>query len=190
MWFFVSNTVVYNYSFSRLLFVSGLERRMPAVLGRVNERKVPVAAILLQTTAASIFSIVTFGPWAQNGNFPSQVYLIFQAAVTVIWCLSMILLFADIFLVKRAYPQKFEEVKVASTPVLFACGLIGIGASIVGAVVTFKDPWNGDIFTVGGWRTWLAIVAGVSTLAAVLIYAISEYTHRREVPTPTPTPAG
>jgi glutamate:GABA antiporter len=190
MWFFVSNTVVYNYSFSRLLFVSGLERRMPAVLGRVNERKVPVAAILLQTTAASIFAIATFGPWAQNGNFPSQVYLIFQAAVTVIWCLSMILLFADIFLVKRAYPQKFEEVKVASTPVLFACGLIGIGASIVGAIVTFKDPWNGDIFTVGGWRTWLAIVAGVSALAAVLIYAISEFTHRREVPTPTPTPAG
>src|SRR5919201_496273 len=29
MWFFVSNTVVYNYSFSRLLFVSGLERRLP-----------------------------------------------------------------------------------------------------------------------------------------------------------------
>src|ERR671937_450782 len=26
LWFFVSNTVVYNYSFSRLLFVSGLER--------------------------------------------------------------------------------------------------------------------------------------------------------------------
>src|SRR5438128_4522843 len=38
MWFFVSNTVVYNYSFSRLLFVSGLEQRMPSALGRVNEK--------------------------------------------------------------------------------------------------------------------------------------------------------
>src|ERR687884_965390 len=113
LWFFVSNTVVYNYSFSRLLFVSGLERRMPAALGRVNEKKVPVAAILLQTVVASIFAVVTFGPWAQNGNFPSQVYLVFQAAVTVIWCLSMVLLFADVFLVRRAFPQKFEEVKVA-----------------------------------------------------------------------------
>src|SRR5256886_8916591 len=36
MWFFVSNTVVYNYSFSRLLFVSGLERRLPAALGKVD----------------------------------------------------------------------------------------------------------------------------------------------------------
>ena len=49
VWFFVSNTVVYNYSFSRLLFVSGLEQRMPTALGRVNERKVPVAAVVTQT---------------------------------------------------------------------------------------------------------------------------------------------
>jgi amino acid transporter len=190
MWFFVSNTVVYNYSFSRLLFVSGLERRMPSALGRVRKgTQVPVNAILLQTVIASIFAVVTFGPWAQNGNFPSQVYLIFQATVTVIWCLSMILLFADVFLVKRAFPQLFDEVRVASTPVLFACGLIGIGASLVGAIVTFKDPWNPDIFSVGSWRVWLAIVGGVSLLAAIVIYAISEFTHRRQVPTPTPSPA-
>jgi amino acid transporter len=187
MWFFVSNTVVYNYSFSRLLFVSGLERRMPSAMGRVNEKtKVPVNAVLLQTVIASIFAIVTFGPWAQNGNFPSQVYLIFQAAVTVIWCLSMILLFADVFLVRRAYPEKFEEVRVASMPVLTGCGLVGIAASIVGAVVTFKDPWNPEIFSVGSWRLWLALVAGISALAAVVIYAVSEVTHGGEMPEPTP----
>jgi amino acid transporter len=190
MWFFISNTVVYNYSFSRLLFVSGLERRMPAAMGRVNPKThVPVTAIIVQTVLASIFAIVTFGPWASNAEFPSQVYLVFQAAVTVIWCLSMVLLFADIFLVKRAFPQKFEEVRVSSTPVLFLSGLVGVAASVVGAVVTFKDPWNADLFTVGSWRLWLAIVAGVSALAAVAIYAISEYTNRREVAKPTPTPA-
>jgi len=191
LWFFVSNTVVYNYSFSRLLFVSGLERRMPTALGKVNERtKVPVNAILLQTVLASIFAIVTFGPWAQSSNFPSQVYLIFQAAVTVIWCLSMVLLFADIFLVKRAFPQKFEQVRVSHPYLLFGSGIIGIASSVVGALVTFKDPWNPDIFSVSTWRVWLAIVAGVSVLAAILIYAVSEYTRRREVPSPTPTPAG
>jgi glutamate:GABA antiporter len=190
MWFFVSNTVVYNYSFSRLLFVSGLERRMPSALGKVNPRtKVPVNAILLQTALASIFAIVTFGPWAQSGNFPSQVYLIFQAAVTVIWCLSMVLLFADIFLVKRAFPELFDQVKVFPTKVLYAAGVVGVATSVVGAVVTFKDPWNPDIFTVGSWRLWLAIVGLVSVFAAVLIYAVSEYTHRRELPTPTATPA-
>jgi glutamate:GABA antiporter len=190
MWFFVSNTVVYNYSFSRLLFVSGLERRMPQAMGKVTaETKVPLNAILVQTVIASIFAIVTFGPWSQNSSFPSQVYLIFQAAVTVIWCLSMILLFLDIFLVKRAFPEKFEEVRVSHPMLLYGSGIIGAVASIVGAIVTFKDPWNPDIFSVTSWRVWLAIVAGISALAAVAIYAISEYHRRRELPAPTTSPA-
>jgi amino acid transporter len=190
MWFFVSNTVVYNYSFSRLLFVSGLERRMPQAMGKVTTgTKVPLNAILVQTVIASIFAIVTFGPWSQNSSFPSQVYLIFQAAVTVIWCLSMILLFLDIFLVKRAFPEKFEEVRVSHPILLYGSGIVGAVASIVGAIVTFKDPWNPEIFSVTSWRVWLAIVAGVSALAAVVIYAISEYHRRREVSHPTPSPA-
>jgi glutamate:GABA antiporter len=183
MWFFISNTVVYNYSFSRLLFVSGLERRMPAALGRVHERtRVPRNAVLFQTVLASIFTIVTFGPWAAEADFPNQVYLVFQAAVTVIWCLSMVLLFADVFLVRRAFPEKFEEVRVSNPNLLFASGLVGMIASIVGVIVTFKDPWNAELFSTGSWRLWLAIVAIVSALAAVLIYLISEFTSRRELP--------
>ena len=189
LWFFVSNTVVYNYSFSRLLFVSGLERRMPAALGRVNEKtRVPVTAILVQTILASAVTVAAFGPWFGSGN-TSKIFWMLQAAVTVIWCISMVLLFADIYLVKRAFPEKFEEVRVAPTPVLFACGLVGIGASILGAVVTFKTPWVTQ-WTTHSWRVWLAILVGVSALVAIAIYSISEYTHRREVPTPTPTPAG
>src|SRR5439155_590923 len=63
IWFFVANTIVYNYSFSRLLFVSGLEQRMPAQLGRVNEKtKVPVYVILMQTVLPSLIVIAIFNP--------------------------------------------------------------------------------------------------------------------------------
>src|SRR5437763_1579504 len=56
IWFFVSNTIVYNYSFSRLLFVSGLERRMPKQLGQVSAKnKVPIHAIITQTVLSSLF---------------------------------------------------------------------------------------------------------------------------------------
>jgi amino acid transporter len=189
LWFFVSNTVVYNYSFSRLLFVSGLERRMPPAMGRVDERnKVPVNAIIAQTVLASAITVAAFGPWFGSNN-TNKLFWMLQAAVTVIWCISMVLLFADIYLVKRAFPEKFEEVKVAPTPVLFASGLIGIGASVVGAVVTFKTPWVTQ-WTTHSWRVWLAIIVAVSAAVAIAIYAISEFTSRREVPTPTPTPAG
>src|SRR5881392_2145568 len=69
IWFFVSNTVVYNYSFSRLLFVSGLEQRMPRQLGRVHPRtKVPVWAIVAQTVLSSLFVIAIFNPWVPSNN--------------------------------------------------------------------------------------------------------------------------
>src|SRR5207248_11358374 len=135
-WFFVSNTIVYNYSFSRLLFVSGLEQRMPAKLGTVNERtKVPVYAIVTQTVLSSLFVVAVFNPWVGNDN-NQKAYWLFQAAVTVIWCISMVLLFADIFLVRRAFPAKFEEVRTTHPYLLYASGLVGIAASIFVAYVT------------------------------------------------------
>jgi glutamate:GABA antiporter len=187
LWFFVSNTIVYNYSFSRLLFVSGLEQRMPRQLGRVNSRKVPAYAIITQTVLSSIFVVAIFNPWV-SGNNNQRAYWLFQAAVTVIWCVSMILLFADIFLVKRAFPAKFEEVRTTHPYLLYASGVIGILASAFGAYVTFRSPWT-SLFSIGHWRLWLAVLCGVSLAAAVLIYAISEFMHRREAPRPTLTPA-
>src|SRR5437773_2586585 len=184
IWFFVSNTIVYNYSFSRLLFVSGLEERMPSQLGRVNKRKVPVYAILTQTVLSSLFVIAIFNPWVAGDN-NQKAYWLFQAAVTVIWCISMVLLFADIFLVKRAFPEKFEEVRTTHPYVLYASGVIGMLASAFGAYVVFRSPWT-SLFTVGHWRIWLAVLCGVSVAAAIVIYAISEYMHRREAPRPTP----
>jgi amino acid transporter len=189
IWFFVSNTIVYNYSFSRLLFVSGLEQRMPPALGRVNARtKVPVNAIIAQTTLSSLFVVAVFNPWVSNNN-TQKAYWLFQAAVTVIWCVSMVLLFADIFLVQRAFPEKFREVLVAHPYLLYVSGLLGAAASIFGAFVTFKNPWT-PLFTVGHWRLWLAVLSGISVLAAILIYVISEFTFRRAAPEPTVTPVG
>src|SRR5438105_10211017 len=188
IWFFVSNTVVYNYSFSRLLFVSGLEQRMPQKLGTVNEKtKVPVYAIVTQTVLSSLFVVAIFNPWVGGGN-NQRAYWLFQAAVTVIWCISMVLLFADIFLVRRAFPARFDEVRAAHPYVLYASGVLGMLASVFGAYVTFRSPWT-SLFSVGHWRIWLAVLCGVSVLAAVVIYAVSEYLHRREQPTATLTPA-
>jgi amino acid transporter len=187
IWFFVSNTIVYNYSFSRLLFVSGLEQRMPHQLGRVNKRKVPILAVLTQTVLSSLFVVAVFNPWTSSNN-TQKAYWLFQAAVTVIWCISMVLLFFDIFLVRRAFPARFEEVRVAHPYLLYASGIVGMLASAFGAYVTFRTPWIG-LFSTHNWRIWLAVLSGVSALAAMLIYAISEYTHRREMRHPTPSPA-
>jgi hypothetical protein len=101
----------------------------------------------------------------------------------------MVLLFADIFLVKRAFPRRFDEVRAAHPYLLYASGVIGMLASGFGAYVVFRSPWT-SLFSTGHWRVWLAVLCGISVLAALLIYAISEFMHRREAPTATMTPAG
>jgi amino acid transporter len=159
IWFFVSNTIVYNYSFSRLLFVSGLEQRMPRRLGTVSRRtKVPVYAIVTQTVLSSLFVIAIFNP-GLGGNNTQKAYWLFQAGVTVIWCLSMILLFTDIFLVRRAFPARFAEVRAAHPYLLYASGVIGVAASAFGAFITFRSPWT-PLFSTGSWRVWLAVLCG------------------------------
>jgi hypothetical protein len=100
----------------------------------------------------------------------------------------LLLLFADIFLVRRAFPTKFEEVRVAHPWLLYACGIVGMLASAFGAYTVFRSPWTG-LFTTDHWRMWLGVLCGVSVVAAVLIYSISEFTNRRETRHPTPSPA-
>ena len=47
--FFLFITVVYNYSFARLIFVSGLDQRLPKAMSHVNKARVPDTAVWVQT---------------------------------------------------------------------------------------------------------------------------------------------
>jgi glutamate:GABA antiporter len=186
IWFFVSNTVVYNYSFARLLFVSGLERRLPSWLGRVNPRtKVPANAVITQTVIASLLALGIFVLAGGGHDLGTKVYLAGQGATTVIWCLSMVLLFLDIFFVRQWFPQKFEEVRTTPRGLLNASGIVGALASAFGAYVVFTAPF-GPVFRTGEWRLWVGILTGVSALMAVLIYVVSQAARRGR---PRATPA-
>src|SRR5260370_19927575 len=68
--FFLFITVVYNYSFARLIFVSGLDRRLPPVMSHVNRAPVPDVAVWVQTAIAGLFTLVPFAivPPASGGN--------------------------------------------------------------------------------------------------------------------------
>src|ERR1700731_4131724 len=90
--FFFFNTAVYNYSFARLLFVSGLDRRLPPVMSKVNANRVPWVAVLVQSVISGVLTAVVFilAPLVIKslapGDLSTIIYDILQAAVTVIWC--------------------------------------------------------------------------------------------------------
>ncbi|MGH2554673.1 MAG: APC family permease [Actinomycetota bacterium] len=180
MWFFLTSSAVYNYSFARLLFVSGLERRLPHQIGQVNRNKVPANAVILQTVIASVIAIVVFFVIGQAaGSDPNKPYLALLAGVTIVWCISTGLLFLDIFFAKRANPQKFEAARRVPEGFLYLCGAIGTLANAAAVLFVFVGQWSSDLFpTLREWNTWMIVITAVSVITGVAIYAISEVTRR------------
>ncbi len=187
---FVSDTVVYNYSFARLMFVSGLERRLPHQFGRVNRNKVPANAVLAQTVIASIATAVIYFPvQSATSNYATKVYLVLLAAVTVVWCTSMVLLFADVFFVRRSFPEKFKEVQRTPWGLLALCGTVGVIADAAAVVLLFWAPWS-PIFTKTGWDLAVGAITIVSIGVGLVIFLVSERARREARGAPSAVESG
>jgi glutamate:GABA antiporter len=202
--FFLFITVVYNYSFARLVFVSGLDRALPPAMGRVNRNRVPANAVWVQTVVAALFTLLAFvvfpsasGSGTSAVNTQTKVYDVLQAAVTVIWCVSMVVLFVDVLIIIRKFFSRYEAARLAHPAVFYVCAVIGSLAALIGIVSTLSGSWtplisndSGSV-TVGGatinWGTWFYLVGGlavVSLLVAVALYLVG----RRSEPAPAPPP--
>jgi glutamate:GABA antiporter len=179
IWFFVSNTAIYNYSFARLIFVSGLEKRLPHQVGRVNKNGVPANAVLFQTIAATIPVVLIWFVFGAGGDIdPNTPYFALLASANVILGTSMLILFADVFFVKKFFPERYEQARRIPDGALMLSGVVGFLASAVAIWTTFVAPWYPPGFTTGEWRVWLAVITGLSAGLGLLIYAISQSTRR------------
>ncbi|HEY0752889.1 MAG TPA: APC family permease [Ktedonobacteraceae bacterium] len=182
--FFVFNTVVYNYSFGRLLFVSGLDRRLPAVMSKVNSNRVPWVAVMVQSVISIFFTIITFGllPFTSSkpGDLSTIAYTILQAAVTVIWCVSMVVLFVDVIIIRYKFAETFSRVRLAPTWVFYLCAVIGALATGYGVYATFTGPWT-SLLDEGSWVVWIGGIASVSLLAGVVVFFIGKASVKGDV---------
>ncbi|MFI6923150.1 APC family permease [Nonomuraea spiralis] len=178
-------TVVYDYSFARLIFVSGLDRRLPAVVSHVNAHKVPDVAVWIQTVLAAVFTVAAYVvvPFASAtpADAQTEVYNVLQAAVTVIWCLSIVVLFVDVLIILRRYRTQFEARRLASPAVFWAASIVGALASLVGVVATLSGSWTplisndaGTVTLLGArvaYGTWFWLVGGIA-LASLAVGAL------------------
>ena len=185
--FFLFNTAVYNYSFGRLLFVSGLDRRMPTVMSKVNANRVPWVAVLVQSIISGVFTIVAFIllPYTLKTGFTpvnlsTVVYDILQAAVTVIWCVSMVILFVDVIIIRYKYKEVFARIRLAPVWVFYVCAVIGASATGYGIYVTFTNPWTG-LLTNQQWWFWIGGIGIISLLVGIILFFIGRATIRRDV---------
>ena len=184
--FFIFNTAVYNYSFGRLLFVSGLDRRLPPVMSKVNANRVPWVAVLVQSIISGVLTAVAFilAPLVIKslapGDLSTIIYDILQAAVTVIWCVSMVILFIDVIIIRYKYHEDFTRARLAPDWVFYLCSALGLVASAVGVYVTFTGPWT-SLLSQGSWDIWIGGIAVLSLIVAVVIFFVGQATIKGDV---------
>jgi amino acid transporter len=205
--FFLFITVVYNYSFARLVFVSGLDKRLPPAMAKVNKNKVPANAVWVQTVVAVLFTLVAFVLLPSLGvgggrpiDIQTKVYDVLQAAVTVIWCVSMVILFIDVVIIIRRFLPRYQATRLAHPAVFYLCSLLGGLATLVGIISTLSGSWtplitnNQGELALGGahiaYGTWFYLVGGIAVLSlaiAVVLYAVGRRS-AAEKPGPVPAP--
>ena len=141
--------MVYNFSFARLVFVSGLDQRLPAAMAKVNKHKVPSNAVWVQTVIAALFALVAFVVMPSLGvgggkpiDIQTKVYDVLQAAVTVIWCISMVVLFVDVVIIIRRFLPRYEETRLARPAVFYTCAVVGGLAALVAVIATLSGSWT------------------------------------------------
>jgi amino acid transporter len=178
-WVVLTVAVVYNFSFGRLLFVSGMERRMPTAVGKVNRNRVPANAITLQSAISTIITIVVFFLLGGGESDPYKYFYALYAGVTIVWCISTALLFLDIFFAERAAPRRFEEARRVPRWVLNLCGVVGFIANILAVLFIFVGSWYPAGFpTLAEWNAWMVGISTVSVLSGIVIYLISQQTRK------------
>jgi signal transduction histidine kinase len=173
MAFFVIVTIVYQVAFSRLLFVPALDNRLPASFAYINRHSTPSRAIGVQT---AIISCITFfvyflAPllYPEGGpNFSYKVYNVTQATTTVIWCVSMVILFLDLPLLMNRLRKSLagrKDLFIASPWLLYLCCIIGGLASVMGIWTTLRISWDTTLIPDDQWT----ILIVISTLVVLVI---------------------
>jgi amino acid transporter len=187
--------VVYNYSFARLIFVSGLDRRLPRAMSHVNANKVPDVAVWVQTIVAGLFTLLAFVvlPSASSGGaaveVQTKIYDVLQAAVTVIWCVSMVVLFIDVLIILRRFQGAFEARRLAHPGVFWLCSIVGALAALIGIIATLSGSWTplisndagktsvfGAEIAYGAWFWWVGGIALTSMIVGALLYLLGRRT--------------
>src|SRR5579875_995579 len=171
--FFMTATVIYNVTFSRILFVSALDHRLPPGLAKVNRYAAPHRATTIQIVLVGLIAIFTYfiSPLLYSVDalaLSADTYNISQATTTVIWCISMIFLFLDAPLLLIRFRELFakkRELLVTHPWVLYFCAAIGGIASLLGIWTTLTQSWDSALISNSDWLK----IVGVSTLVFMAI---------------------
>ncbi|MFT4081793.1 MAG: APC family permease [Nocardioides sp.] len=158
----------YAIAYSRLIFVSGLERHLPRIFTHLNPRtRNPVTAVLVQ---ASISSVLIIGLFSQGSLANVTIYL--TGGLSVIWLFSGLFFFIPPLIARKKYADRYENEDFWRIPgglpgVWITC-LVGIAGTLGGIYYSFAAPWI-DV-SKSTWMTWLGAIIAVTVVIMGLVF--------------------
>ena len=166
---FVAMTT-YQVAYSRLIFVSGLERHLPRIFTHLNPRtRNPVTAILVQGVLSSLILV---GLYSQSSMANVTIYL--QGGLSVVWLISGFFFFIPLVIARKKYADRYADEDFwripGGLPVVWLVTIIGVVATCAGVYYSFAAPWIPGMEP-SLWMTWVgSIAAGMFVLGAIVYF--------------------
>jgi amino acid transporter len=160
--------VTYQVAYSRLIFVSGLERHLPRIFTHLNPRtRNPVTAVLVQGAISSTIMVALF---SQSSLANVTVYL--TGALSVVWLISGFFFFLPLPLARKKYADRYATEDFwrirGGMPVVWLVTIVGCLATLGGVYYSFATPWI-DVPT-STWMTWLGSIAAGCLAVGLVVY--------------------
>ncbi len=159
----------YQVTYSRLIFVSGLERHLPRIFTHLNPRtRNPVTAILIQGVLSSLILV---GLYSQSSMANVTVFL--QGGLSIAWLISGFFFLVPVIIARKKYADRYAAEKFWRIPGgmagVWITVVIGSVGTVGGVYYSFAKSWIADVPD-STWMTWTGSIAAGMFALGVVVY--------------------
>jgi amino acid transporter len=161
----------YQVTYSRLIFVSGLERHLPRIFTHLNPRtRNPVTAILIQGVLASLLLV---GLYSQASMANVTIFL--QGALSTLWLISGFFFLFPVIIARKKYADRYAAETFwripGGTVGVWITVIVGTLGTIGGIYYSFAKSWLassgvGD----GEWMQWVSSISLIMIVLGAVVY--------------------
>jgi amino acid transporter len=161
--------MTYQVAYSRLIFVSGLERHLPRLFTHLNPRtRNPVTAVLVQGVISSLILVTLY-----SQSSLANVTVFIQGGLSTVWLISGIFFLFPVIIARKKYADRYANEQFWRIP----GGMVGVWITVIvgtlgtigGVYYSFAKSWIQDVPDTT-WMTWTGGIALGMCALGVLVY--------------------
>jgi glutamate:GABA antiporter len=161
--------VTYQVAYSRLIFVSGLERHLPRIFTHLNPRtRNPVSALLIQGVLSSLILVALYSQESM-----ANVTVFIQGGMSTVWLISGAFFLFPVIIARKKYADRYASEQFWRIP----GGMVGVWITVIvgtlgtigGIYYSFAKSWIKDVGD-GEWMTWTGGISIGIVVLGVIVY--------------------